>query len=201
MIRYRSNQGFRLGLVGYLIITNLILYIAVSIQPETFISVFGLQTISFWERPWTIVTNMFIHSPFPDIGHILANMITLYFFGSVLARLLGERYFLLIYLCGGLVGNLLYMVMANPYSIAIGASGAVFAVAGALTLLRPDMRVMIFPLPVPLPLWVAVIGGFLLFTVFSIAHILPIAWQAHLGGLVFGMAAAFFFRKKQRYFF
>ena len=195
-MRYRSYRGFSLGPIGYLIITNLVLYIATSIQPDTFISVFGFQPISFLERPWTIVTNMFIHSPFPSLWHILANMLTLYFFGSYLLGLGGERRFWRVYLVGGLVGNIFFMLLGSPFSIAIGASGAVFAVGGALAVMRPNLRVFIIPIPVPLPLWVAVIGGFLVLSFFPF-----VAWQAHLGGLVFGLVMAYFFRRRQRRFF
>ena len=196
-MRYRSSQGFSLGLIGYLIITDLVLYIATSIQPRMFIDSFGLTPVDFWSQPWTIITNMFIHSPFPEFWHILANMLTLYFFGGYLIQLIRETNFLIVYLIGGIVGNIAYLLFpANPYATAIGASGAVFAVGGALTVLRPNIKVIIFPIPVPIPLWIAVIGGFLI-----ISFAPYIAWQAHLGGLVFGMAMAFFWRRRRRYFY
>ena len=116
-------------------------------------------------------------------------------------RLVGERNFFIVYFLGGILGNVFYLVIANPFSVAIGASGAIFAVAGALTVLRPKLTVFIFPIPVPIPLWVAVIGGFSIFTLFSILRFLPVAWEAHLGGLVFGMGIAYFFRRRERRFF
>ncbi len=188
---YRSYRDFSLGTIGFLILTNVILYIAVSIN-QNLISLFGLRPASFLEQPWTIITNLFIHLPFPGIGHILGNMFTLYFFGGYLNQLIRERNFLITYFGGGILGNILYMILASPFSIAIGASGAVFAVGGALTVLRPKLRVFIFPLPVPIPLWVAVIGGFLIM-------MLPgVAWQGHLGGLIFGLVAGYFFRRRER---
>jgi len=199
-VSYRGNRGFSLGPIGFLIIVNLILYLATSIRPDLFISMFGLQPISFLERPWTIVTNLFIHAPFPSIGHILANMLTLYFFGSYLSRLVGERNFLVVYFLGGILGNIFYIVLGHPFIPAIGASGAVFAVAGVLVVLRPKLTVFIFPIPVPIPLWIAVIGGFLIFTLFAIFRFLPVAWEAHLGGLVFGLVAGYFFRRQRRYY-
>ncbi len=195
-MRYRGSQGFSLGPIGFLIVANLILYIATSIRPDLFISMFGLQPAIFLERPWTIVTNLFIHVPFPRIGHIFGNMITLYFFGSYLTRLIGERNFFIVYFCGGILGNIFYLLLGALFSVAIGASGAIFAVAGALVVLSPKMRVFIIPIPVPIPLWVAVTGGFLLMS------FLPgVAWQAHLGGLLVGLVAAYFFQRRQRRFF
>ena len=195
--RYRSShRGFTLGPIGFLIVVNIILYIATSIRPELFISMFGFYPAGFLERPWTIVTNLFIHAPFPSIWHILANMLTLYFFGSYLIRLIGERNFLILYFLGGILGNVFYMLLGLPFVTAIGASGAIFAVAGALTVLRPRLTVFIFPIPVPIPLWVAVIGGFLILSFASF-----VAWQAHLGGLVFGLVIAYFFRRRERRFY
>ena len=94
------------------------------------------------------------------------------------------------------MGNVLFILLAPPLSRVIGASGAVFALGGALAVMRPKLRVFVFPLPVPIPLWAAVIGGFLIISFFP-----DIAWQAHLGGLVSGLIAGYFFRKREHFFF
>jgi len=170
----------------------LLLFIATWIVPGL-IFLLGLQPASFLDRPWAIVTNLFMHA---GLWHILANMLTLYFFGTYLSRLIGESKFLIVYFGGGILGNVLFILLAPPLSVAVGASGAVFALGGVLTVMRPKLRVFIFPIPVPLPLWTAVIGGFI------ILSFMPyIAWQAHLGGLIVGLIAGYFFRKKERYFF
>jgi membrane associated rhomboid family serine protease len=139
------------------------------------------------------VTNLFIHGGW---WHIIANMLALFFFGTYLSRLVGQRRFLLIYFGGGILGNILFILLGPAFSIAIGASGAIFALGGALAVITPKLRVFIFPIPVPLPLWVAVIGGFIV-----LSFIPSIAWQAHLGGLVFGLIAGYFLRRRVRYFF
>ena len=202
IMSYRRYQGFTLGPIGYLIVTNLILYIAVSIKPKLFVDIFGFEPRNFLAMPWTILSSMFIHQPFPDFSHIIANMLTLYFFGSYLLRLVGEKRFFIVYFIGGIIGNIFFMLWVFTLlpdfisPTAIGASGAIFAVAGALTVMRPKETVFIFPIPVPIPLWVAVIGGFLV--LFFIPYV---AWQAHLGGLVFGLIAGYFFRNKGRRFY
>jgi membrane associated rhomboid family serine protease len=123
-------------------------------------------------------------------------MFTLYFFGSYVYRLLGTKKFLIVYLGGGILGSVFFILLAPPFSLAIGASGAVFALGGALSVMRPNLRVFIFPIPVPLPIWVAVIGGFFLLS------LLPfVAWEAHLGGLVFGLGAGYLFKKRAGYYF
>ena len=154
------------------------------------IPLLGLQTASFLSQPWTIVTNLFVHG---GIWHLLFNMLTFYFFGSFLIRLVGIRDFLIIYFGGGILGNVLFMLLGSPFAIVIGASGAVFALGGALAVLTPRLRVYVFPIPAPIPLWAAVLG------VFVIMSFVPgIAWQGHLGGLVFGLIYGLVLRRRIR---
>ncbi len=191
-----AYRGSRPTAVWLIIGINLLLFIATLINGNL-ILLLGFQPANFLARPWTIVTNLFIHG---GIWHIFANMFTLYFFGSFLYRLIGVKRFLLVYFVGGIVGNILFFLLPpSPFSIAIGASGAIFALGGLLAVMMPKLRVFIFPIPAPLPLWIAVIGGFIILTIFS--PFLGIAWQAHLGGLVFGLIAGYIFKKRTRYFY
>ena len=95
-------------------------------------------------HPWGLLTSMFLHEGF---GHFLGNLITLYLFGVIVGDLIGDRRVLPIYLLGGLVGNVLYFISAQfmPYvgTYALGASGAIMALAGAALVLAPDYRVML----------------------------------------------------------
>ena len=198
-MRYRSYQSFKLNPIWIIIGLNLIAfvpiislkYIATNIYLE-FISTFGLVPAIFWSQPWTIVTNLFIHA---GLWHIFANMLTFYFFGTFLSRLVGQNRLLMVYFGGGILGNILYILLGAPLSIAVGASGAVFALAGALVMMVPKMRVYLYFI-VPLPLWVAVLGGFII-----LSFIPNVAWQAHLGGLIVGLIAGYFFRKRGRYYY
>jgi len=185
---YRRYQNRYVSAVLLLIGINLLLFIATMIHNDL-IFLLGLYSAGLIERPWTMVTNLFIHG---GIGHIIANMLTLYFFGTYLARLIGEKKFLIIYFLGGIVGNIFYIFLGSPFTIAIGASGAVFALGGVLTAMTPKLRVFVFPIPVPLPLWTAVIGGFIIISLFP-----HVAWQAHLGGLVTGLIAGLILRKRR----
>jgi len=186
---YRSHQQYNSAPIWFLIGINLLLFIVTLIVP-TLILLLGLIPAGIVDRPWTIVTSIFLHG---SIGHILTNMITLYFFGRYLCALVGKGKFLLVYFIGGILGNILYILLAPPLSIAIGASGAVFALGGVLAIMRPKLRVFVFPIPAPIPLWAAVIGGFLIISFFPNA-----AWQAHLGGMAFGLTIGYFFRKRER---
>ncbi len=194
---YRGYRGAGLNPVFVIIGINLLLFLPTIVSQEIrqeLIINFGLWSRgTFLDYPWGIVTSMFLHDGF---FHIFANMFTLYFFGSYVYRLLGTKKFLIVYLGGGILGGIFFILLAPPISLAIGASGAVFALGGALSVMRPDLRVFIFPIPAPLPIWVAVIGGFFLLS------LLPfVAWEAHLGGLVFGLTAGYLFKKRTSYHF
>ena len=186
---HRSYSRYITSSVLVLIAVNVLLYIATLADPDL-IYTLGLQPSTWMERPWTLLTNLFIHG---GLWHLAANMITLFFFGKYLSMTVGEARFLIVYFLGGIIGNFFFILLGPSNTLVIGASGAVFAVGGAFTLLAPKMKVFVFPIPVPLPLWVAVIGGFI------ILSFLPfVAWEAHLGGLLVGLAAGYFFKKRQR---
>ena len=186
---YRTSQGPKTTPIWGLIGLNFILFIVTLVNPKV-LFLLGFHPLSFSSRPWTIVTSIFIHAGF---WHIIANMFTLYFLGRNLFRLVGRNNFLAVYFIGGIVGNILFMLLASPFTIAVGASGAIFALGGALAVMRPGLKVLIFPIPVPLPLWGAIIGIFVV-----LSFVPSIAWQAHLGGLIVGLIAGYFFRMRER---
>jgi len=206
-MRFRDYQS-RASSIWIIIMVNVVLLIATIILGKGIYDIqgasirlykahyyLGLIPAAFLERPWTILTSMFLHAGFENFWHIFANMFTLYFFGTYLSRLVGERKFLLVYFAGGLLGSIFYIILGTPFIPAVGASGAVFAIAGALTVMAPKLRVLLWGI-IPMHLWVAVLGGF------AILSFMPfVAWQAHLGGLLFGLVAGYFFKKKMRYYF
>jgi len=201
---YRSHQGFGLSPILVLITINLLVFIILAIVPSLR-PFLWLRPAGFLSQPWTIVTSMFVHAGF---WHIFANMITLFFFGSSLSKLVGNNKCLLIYFAGGILGNICYIAvtfvggisgigfLGSPFIAVAGASGAIFALAGALVVMRPRLPVIVFPIPLPVPLWIAVIGGFLL-----LSFMPSVAWQAHLGGLVFGLIFGYIFRRNEKSFF
>ena len=149
-------------------------------------------------QPWTIFTSILMHAPlWPSFYHLLFNMLTLYFFGSYLSRFIGERKMLAIFFIGALLGNVVYILIAftplgNPYSWVVGASGGVIALGGALAVLTPKTRVLIMGM-IPAPLWLAVVGSFVVLSFFR-----GVAWEAHLGGLLLGAAAGYYFKRQLR---
>ncbi|MGC1270114.1 MAG: rhomboid family intramembrane serine protease [Croceibacterium sp.] len=185
----RSFNNLAINPIFAIIAANLIVFLATIINSDL-ITMLGLAPSLFTERPWTIVTNMFVHGGF---WHLFGNMITLFFFGRVVYKMMGGWRFLLVYFCGGLAGNLLYLLLGDPMTIAIGASGAVYALAGALVILMPKMKVFLWFI-VPMPLWVVVLVFFVIWS-----FIPGVAWQAHLGGLAVGLISGFIFKRQMRY--
>ena len=199
----RTYRAVNLNFLWFLIALNVVIFILeIVIGPYPIVQnnevvnevvlFLGLAPALLSQQPWTIISSVFVHGGFT---HILFNMISLYFLGSFFLRAVGEKSFLAVFFLGGLAGNILFVLLA-PFSIGIGASGAVFALGGALAVMVPRVPVLIIPIPVPVPLWVAILIFFFLSFLFS-----GIAWQAHLGGLLLGLAAGLIFRRRRRTYY
>jgi len=146
---------------------------------------------------------MFVHDP-GFWTHILFNMVSLYFLGSFLIRAAGEKSFLAVFFLGGLAGNLLVILYAHLTGstiIGYGASGGVLALGGALAIMVPKAPVIIFPIPVPMPLWVATLIFFFILIILPMLAGGVISWQAHLGGLLLGLIAGLILRKKRQIYY
>jgi membrane associated rhomboid family serine protease len=168
-IRKRHSIFFWLedmNITNYIIIINVLAFILVNI----IFSLFGLfnnfdcgigackyltlQANNLFQKGyvWTLFTSMFMHSGF---GHLFVNMISLFFVGNFLEMLIGRRRFLWFYLASGVFAGLFFSVLAflfgnsliggkifgTPFDYAVGASGAIFAIVGALALLLPRKKV------------------------------------------------------------
>lgn len=179
--------GYSMGATEFLILANVLVFISTLISPNFIYGNFALMPARIFEQPWTIITSMFIQASF---DHILFNMLTLFFFGLYLERLIGEKKLLILYFLGGILGSIFVILLAPPSSITVGASGAIFAVGGALAVLRPNQTVYLF-FAVPMPLWIAVIGGFFILSLNP-----GISWEGHLGGLIAGLIAGYLLKKK-----
>ena len=81
---------------------------------------------------YRLFTSMFLHFGF---YHIVYNMLSLIFLGDILETIAGPARYLIIYLAGGIGGNLLSLAVSmrtGSYAVSAGASGAIFSVIGAL---------------------------------------------------------------------
>ena len=96
-------------------------------------------------RPWTLVSYFFLHSF--SIGHILWNMLFLYWFGRVFHNLMGNNKTLALYLVGGFSGGVVFVILSQFVPIMstssgmVGASGAVMAVVVGAATLTPNYQI------------------------------------------------------------
>ena len=147
----------------------------------------GLQPYAVVHRLflWQLVTYLFLHGGF---FHIFFNMFALWMFGPDLEQLWGDSEFLKFYLlCGigaGVFDVVLTTLFGSPFSLTIGASGAIYGLLLAFGLIFPNRPIFIwFVIPIPAKWFVVIIGAIEFFSELSgpgsnIAHL------AHLGGML-----------------
>lgn len=136
-----------------------------------------------------LVTYGLIHA---DFGHLLFNMITLFFFGRVMegfyAAQLGKTGFLLFYI-GALVVSILPTYLSNRHNASyrsLGASGAVSAVLFAFILLAPWSRIVVFVLPMPAIIYAVL---YVAYSIWMDRHGRDnVNHSAHLWGAAYGIA-------------
>ncbi len=129
-----------------------------------------------------------------DFQHLLFNMITLFFFASIVINYLSSGGFIIVYLVSLLLGNLLSLYFhKNEYHYsAVGASGAVTGILYSAILLRPEMNLYMFFIPIPIPAYIFGIG-YLLYSIYGMKkRIGNIGHDAHFGGAIGGYVITLF---------
>lgn len=114
------------GVFGYMLFKY-----GTTTSPEALIDTGTMYGVYFNANPnqwFRLITPMFIHIGF---GHLVSNMIILYFIGPQFEQMIGSFKFITIYLLSGIVGNIACLLI-NPETIAAGASTAIFGMFGAL---------------------------------------------------------------------
>jgi membrane associated rhomboid family serine protease len=99
---------------------------------------------------WTIITSGFIHR---DWTHLLFNMFTYFFFAFQLEEIIGHWQFGLLYMVSLILSDLptINKEKENQWYHSLGASGAISAVLFSYILFNPMTKMIIFPLPIPIP--------------------------------------------------
>ncbi len=159
------------------------------------------EPISRLLPPLTLITSMFLHGSF---FHLLGNMLYLWIFGNNIEDFLGSFRFILFYFLSGLGASLTHIIFHPASKVPmIGASGAIAGVLGAYLILYPRARVLtlvflfffIRILPIP---------AFFLLGLWFIAQVLNVglgggvAWFAHIGGFLIGIALIKIYSRKRR---
>ena len=202
-----------------LLIINVLMCIGFLLNQEKMTTVFALfYPASPYFHWWQYITHMFMHGGW---WHIFFNMYTLFIFGSVLERIIGEKKFLIFYFVCGLGAAALHTgveyLQAQSYMAQIaqgntaamqayqtlkmtptvGASGAIYGLLIGYAMLFPNAQLtLIFP-PITLTAkwWIIIFAVIELVTgVTGMAA--GIAHFAHLGGMLFGFLLIRYWRKK-----
>lgn len=147
-----------------------------------------------------LFTALFIHVTWL---HLLSNLLFLVIFGLPAERTLGSFRFLLLFVLGGVVANLIgALSLAGVHLPIIGCSGAVSAVVGTYVALFPRAKLGLV-LPLGLYLEFVRVPAFLLIGIWVLLQLLfsyvgpsygAYVWWAHIGGFVFGLVFALFSR-------
>jgi membrane associated rhomboid family serine protease len=131
----------------YLLIACTVLLFIGQIRPLAlmqfqWLAIHPLLSGYFW--PWQVVTYAFVHD---DVMHWLVNMLILYFFGSQLEDIWGERRYIQFVLASALAGAaaflLLTLLVGSGLSLA-GASGVGYGMLVAFGMLFPNRRILLF---------------------------------------------------------
>ena len=135
----------------------------------------AVSPYSLYYAPWQLVTAMFAHG---SLEHLLMNMVSLWWLGTLLERMQGTVRFAIVYFVSGIMGNLVFALFSDGY--AVGASGAIFGMLGAVAVLLYKHRQS--------PVAKAMLQGLLVMIAINVVNsFMPgIALEAHFGGLLAG---------------
>lgn len=149
---------------------------------------------------WRLFTSIFLHG---SATHLFFNLLTFFFFTPYLLKVVGSEEFIKIFFIGGIVGNILYLLLVyagiSPPVPALGASGAIYAILGATVLFFPNSIVYFYLLPLKIT------HAALLLIIINLIYIFDwssgIGGAAHLGGLAFGYFYANYLKNEKGYGF
>lgn len=141
---------------------------------------------------WQFVTSQFCHA---GLMHLLGNMIILWVFGNCVEDRLGHFAYACFFLAGGVIAALSHAVW-GPFGLLVGASGAVSAVTGAFFVMFPrtNVRLLIFFFYIgiwSIPSMYVIAFAFGRDVLLQIAGAGGVAYLAHIGGSLFGIAVGF----------
>jgi len=157
-----------LNVTGWLILANVLLFVLALLLAsfagiDRIYNLLALQPNNLLEKGyyWTLLTSMFMHANF---FHLFVNMFSLFFIGKFLEMLIGKKRFFWLYIVSGMFAGLFFAlfsyffgasqigeiggkIFGNPEIFAVGASGAIFAIAGVLAFLTPRNKVYLIAGP------------------------------------------------------
>jgi len=177
-----------------LIVINVLVWLMIGLRGGGWLDVAPAQLLAYGGNTassvqagewWRLLSATFLHG---GLLHLALNMVGLWFAGSLLERIFGSRQFLLIYLASGLAGSVASLHFAAQTHVAVGASGAVFGVAGALV-----AGVLQHRASLPKAFSTQTLSGFSVYLALSLVQGFSrpgIDNAAHVGGLIAGILIA-----------
>ncbi len=214
MIPLRDTQpsnSFPAVTLVIIVINVLVFLFQVSLEPHYlnyFIARYGVVPDRF--ELTDLVTSMFLHGGWM---HLIGNMWFLWIYGDNVEDVLGHGKFVLFYLLCGVAAAMVH-VLLNPYSRipTVGASGAIAGVMGAYMVKFPRSRILtlvpifIFLTTIEIPAFVMLLYWFAIQIFSGIGSIGfsnisggGVAWFAHVGGFVAGIALIYAMRTRERF--
>lgn len=204
----------RFSVTTWIIFANIVVFIFALLFIGIFgtdkvLSIIALQPKAFFKGAvWTLLTSMFMHGNFT---HLFVNMVSLFFIGNFVEKLIGRKRLFWFYMLSGLIAGLFFVVIAyffgnteigmrvfgSPEIFAVGASGAIFALGGLLAVLTPRLRVYVF-FVIPMQMWIAMVVLLVVLWAASVGAGLPFGNTAHLGGLLVGIIYAVYLKNRYR---
>jgi len=170
------------AVIGFNVLISLVAFGNVQVIQDYLMDVSAIRRDKSYYR---MLSAGFLHG---GLGHLIFNMVSLYFFGGPVETATGPFFFLLIFFASVVGGNVIALLLHwNEDYRALGASGGVCGVIFACVFLVPGISVIVFPIPIPIPAWLYSIL-FVAFSVYS-ARIKRdnVGHDAHLGGALVGL--------------
>ena len=216
----KKKKSFPLPITLSLIIINVLVFIVQLIWDSSTKSAtsLGFFTTNLSVIPahilqgkalWTIITNMFLHA---NVFHLLANMVSLFFIGSFLEKLISKKKFFWLYMISGIIASLAFVFLASAFGssalgarifgnadmAALGASGAIFGLIACLMILTPKVKVYVLFIPIAMPLWIGMIIMLFGLWIVSFGFGLPVGNSAHFGGFLAGIVYGIYLRIRHK---
>lgn len=193
---------------NWIIFVNLIVFIILQLLIASFgsdkiIPLIALQANSFFSGYiWTVFTSMFVHV---ELWHLFANMVSLFFIGNFVEKLIGRKRIFWLYLLSGIFAGLFYVTLSyffgisgiaqkiflSPDVYAVGASGAIFSLLGLLAILTPYTKVYMIAGPI-----VALIFQSLFISFFPNSGFIPIVNLLVYAYIIFSILLIFSFNSR-----
>lgn len=190
----RTQFGAKIAPGGRPVVTLTIIGICVAVWLVQKASPSFSDALAFWppaaqSQPWRFLTGAFEHDTSAGLPlHILFNMYALWILGPYLEQMLGRVRFTVLYLVSAIGGSVGYLLMTSPqidpasgalyWTATVGASGAIFGLFGALFVLNHHLGR-------------SSRGLYVLLAINAALGFVPgVAWQAHVGGFLTGIAMA-----------